>query len=71
VDSGVPGRYRHVRDRRYAERVMAAYWLRHCPTALARGDWQTLARVHNGGPKGGRSPETADYWRRVQRRLER
>ena len=65
-DSGVPGRYEQVRDRTYSERVMVAYWRRHCPAALARGDWQTLARVHNGGPAGARIKATRPYWAKVK-----
>ena len=64
-DSGVPGRYTDVRNRTYAERVMRAYWQRYCPAALARGDSQVLARVHNGGPEGHRRSTTLKYWRKV------
>lgn len=66
-DSRVPGRYEMVRDRAYAERVMIAYWKRYCP----RGDAQTMARVHNGGPRGPRKAATLNYWRKVQRELSR
>ncbi len=68
-DSGVPGRYEWVRDQAYAERVMIAYWQRHCPSALARHDWQTLARVHNGGPNGAQKLQTISYWRRAREQL--
>ena len=68
-DSGVPGRYQMVRNKAYAERTMKAYWKRYCPRGLSRLDFQTLARVHNGGPKGARSSRTMSYWRRVQRKL--
>ncbi len=68
-DSGVPGRYEHVRDPRYSERVMLGYWRRYCPEALAQGDWRTLARVHNGGPQGARNPATIRYWEKVKRAL--
>jgi len=68
-DSGVPGKYQQVRSKAYAERVMTAYWKRYCPTALARGDWQTLARVHNGGPNGRSEQRTSSYWRRVREQM--
>jgi hypothetical protein len=68
-DSGVPGRYHMVRSRSYAERVMIRYWKRYCSNALAKRDWQTLARIHNGGPKGACNRRTLAYWRRVQRQL--
>ncbi len=68
-DSGVPGRYEQVRNPRYAERVMLAYWQRYCPESLARQDYQTLARVHNGGATGARKTATLPYWRKVLREL--
>ena len=68
-DSGVPGRYQLVRNQAYAERVMIAYWQRHCPSALAQHDWQTLARVHNGGPNGPSNWRTISYWRRVREQI--
>lgn len=68
-DSGVPGEYRDVRDAAYAERVIIAYWKRYCPGALAERDHQTLARVHNGGPRGHRKGATLKYWRKVEREL--
>jgi len=69
-DSGVPGKYHMVRHKAYAERVMRAYWSRHCPRALARLDFHTLARVHNAGPDGARNRGSLPYWRRVQGKLE-
>ncbi len=68
-DSGIPGRYEYVRNAAYAERVMIAYWRRYCPEAIAAGDWQRLARVHNGGPFGWSNPKTLYYWHKVRREL--
>jgi hypothetical protein len=65
-DSGVPGKYRMVRNKVYAERVMKAYWKRYCPRAFSRLDFETLARVHNGGPKGAQRTRTLPYWHRVK-----
>jgi hypothetical protein len=64
-DSGVGGSYAQVRNPAYAERVMVAYWKRYCPQALANSDYQTLARIHNGGHSGARNPATMRYWRKV------
>jgi hypothetical protein len=69
-DSGVPGRYEQVRDRAYAERVMLGYFKRYCPDALKRGDWQTLARTHNGGLAGPRKAATLKYWAKVRRAMK-
>jgi hypothetical protein len=65
TDADVEGRYEHVKVARYAERVMIAYWSRYCYDALIDDDFETLARVHNGGPAGARKDATIDYWRRV------
>jgi len=69
-DAGVKGRYEQVDDLRYSKQVMLAYWQKYCPKALARGDFEVLARTHNGGPGGPRNPKTLPYWRRVQRQLD-
>jgi len=65
-DSKVPGRWQQCRERGYAERVVRAYWRRYCPKALASGDFKTLARVHNGGPRGHVKSKTFGYWQKVQ-----
>lgn len=57
-------------DRAASERVMLAYWRRYCPAALAAGDWETLARTHNGGPRGAAKPATEAYWNRVRTRMD-
>jgi hypothetical protein len=75
-DSGVPGKYQDCKQPEYAKRVVRAYWKRYCPNALKRGDLQTLARVHNGGPSGAnpkyvkRYAATSRYWRKVKRMMK-
>jgi len=63
------GRYEDVDDREYAECIVLAYWHRHEPAALAAGDFETLARCHNGGPNWRRKPATKAYWTRVKEAL--
>jgi len=68
---GDPGRYRlDVWRAAACEAVMLTYWRRYCPAALARGDWETLARVHNGGPRGPLKAATLPYWRKVRMEIE-
>jgi predicted chitinase len=50
----------------YSVRVATAYLKRHAPTAWAAGDVETLARVHNGGPKGHLKPATKGYGAKVK-----
>ncbi len=65
----IAGTYEGCRARWYAERVMVAYWHRYCREALRKGDYQTLARVHNGGPRGAGKKATLPYWEKVQKVL--
>jgi hypothetical protein len=57
--------YQNVRDAAYAERVILAYWSRYAKS----WDNETLARIHNGGPKGHRKAATLKYWAKVQKEL--
>ncbi len=66
ADSGVRGDWCRCRDQKYSEAVMLAYWKRHCPDALRKRDYETLARVHNGGPNGHRKAATMPYWNMVR-----
>ncbi|MFN0008021.1 MAG: hypothetical protein ACKVXR_08955 [Planctomycetota bacterium] len=70
-DSGVPGRFEDCRELSYARKVALAYWRRYCPKALEALDAETLARVHNGGPKGARKESTKVFWSKVERELAR
>ncbi len=72
LDSRIPGEYRScLTDAAYSERVMRAYWARYCPRALAAEDWETLARIHNGGPKGAKKSATVKYWERVKKEMSK
>jgi hypothetical protein len=63
-----------VWDAARCQQVMIWYWQRWCPEAFARvrdgrgslRDLETLARVHNGGPRGAGKPSTLRHWRRVR-----
>ena len=66
ADSRVAGAYERVADLDYSKRVATAYLKRHAPTAWAAGDVETLARVHNGGPRGHLKPATKGYGARVK-----
>ena len=64
-DKTLGGRYEDVRDQAYAERVILAYWRRYAPA----WDAETLARTHNGGPKGATRNSTLQYWHDVRSRM--
>ena len=57
--------YDSVRDRVYARRVVMAYWSRYAKS----WDAETLARIHNGGPKGHTKRATLGYWAKVKAKL--
>ncbi len=73
VDSGrrAEDYERLVFDRDETKRAMVDYFRRYEPEALARGDWESLARLHNGGPRWRKKPMTAEYWRRVKAEMKR
>ncbi|MGE3175779.1 MAG: hypothetical protein AB7O97_24360 [Planctomycetota bacterium] len=70
-EPSIGGDYQDCRDLVYAERVVAAYMRRWALAAWTRGDAETIARVHNGGPRGARIEATRPYWDRVRRHLPR
>jgi len=69
--SGIGGRYHDVKNKAYAERIMRAYWKRYARTAYYAKDYETLARIHNGGPTGHKKKATLPYWNKVQQHLDK
>jgi hypothetical protein len=65
-DSRVAGDYSRVSDLNYSVRVATAYLKRYAPAAWKAGDVETLARVHNGGPRGHLKTATKSYGTRVK-----
>lgn len=68
-DSGVPGRWEDCRSWEYSVKVLCSYLRRYAKEALQKNDFETLVRIHNGGPRGAQKPQTASYWEKVQRYL--
>lgn len=66
ADSRVAGDYSRLADLEYSKRVASAYLQRYAPAAWAAGDVETLARVHNGGPRGHLKTATKSYGARVK-----
>lgn len=60
-DSGVPGKYSQCGDYAFSVRVVTAYLQKHAAEAWRRGDMVSLARTHNGGPRGAVSAKTLRY----------
>jgi len=63
----------------YSERVVRAYMNRYARAALRRleagagtlADVETVARIHNGGPRGATKKATLVYWRKVKKEVLR
>ena len=69
VDPSLGKNYNQVTDLGFAKRVVTAYVKRYAPKAVATNDFQTLARVHNGGPRGHKNPATVGYWNKIKKNL--
>lgn len=65
VDFWERGVYQDCRSAKYAETVIEAYMARWCPDALISHDFETMARTHNGGPRGPQKSSTYHYWNKV------
>ena len=68
-DASIGGRYEDCRKRGYATKVVESYFRRYAPAAFKRGEAETLARMHNGGPRGHLIRATRGYWQRVRKLL--
>ena len=71
ADSRVGGEYSRCADLEYSKRVVTSYLKRYAPAAWESGDVSTLARIHNGGPKGNIKPATKPYAAKVLRVLKK
>ena len=67
TDARIGGDYARCADLDYSKRVVTAYLQRYAPKAWAAGDVTTLARIHNGGPRGASKPATVAYGEKVAR----
>ena len=65
----IGGEYNDCKGKVYAERVLVAYMLRYAAKAVKDKDYQTLARIHNGGPQGHKRKATLKYWEKVEKAL--
>ena len=71
TDANMPGHWTECSRWDYSAEVMARYFRRYCLVAWNTGDWQTLARIHNGGPRGHRKAATVGYWAKVKAEMEK
>lgn len=69
-DKSIGGKYSDVTNKAYAEKVVTAYLNRYASKAIKNKDFQTLARIHNGGLNGAHKESTKKYWQKVQKALK-
>jgi hypothetical protein len=70
-DSKVKGKYSDCANLIYSKRVAIAYFRKWGGMALEMRDWEILARIHNGGPRGYRKQSTLKHWKKVREELYR
>ena len=66
-DRSIGGKYADCSNLEYSKNVMLAYLMYHDAEALARGDWETCARLWNSGPEWRKKlRKTNLYWAAVR-----
>jgi hypothetical protein len=68
-DSRVAGNYQQCTNYNYSVKVVNAYMNRYAKKAMQTHDYETLARIHNGGWNGANKTATKKYWLKVKRFL--
>jgi len=69
-DARVKGNHEQVFNPVFARSVCEAYFKRYEPAAFASGDFETLARCHNGGNSWRRNKSATDkYWQKIKKNL--
>lgn len=69
-------KWEDVKIERYATSIVLAYFDRYASEAVKNKDWETLARLHNGGPSTLKKKppkklwnNTTIYWNKVKKEL--
>lgn len=64
-DPSIGGKYSDCKNEEYARKIVIAYLSRYTP------NWnpQTVARIHNGGPRGHKKSATIKYWNKVKKEM--
>lgn len=68
-DKSIGGKYSDCKDHGYSVKVMSAYLRRYAKNAILAKDYETLARIHNGGLNGHKKSATLGYWQKVKKHL--
>ena len=71
IDSCVKGNYTNCADYQFSVCVVTGYLNRWCLPAIRKNNYETMARIHNGGPMGAFKSHTITYWKRVKKELDK
>ena len=69
VKNLVGGKYEDVDNLDYASNVVAKYMLKYAKNAIQNGQFDIVARRHNGGPAGDKKSATQEYSRKVMSKM--
>jgi soluble lytic murein transglycosylase-like protein len=67
----IGGEYKDCYNPDYALKIMTAYLNRYAKDAIKNNNFETLARVHNGGPMGYKKSATKVYWLKVKDAIDK
>ena len=68
-DARISGKFTDCSELTYSVKVITAYLNRFARQAVVEHNYETLARLHNGGPKWRFKPHTKIYWAKVKCQL--
>ena len=69
VKNVVGGKYEDVDDLDYATKVVTAYMLKYAKNAIKNGQFDIVAKRHNGGPIGDKKSATLTYATKVMSKM--
>jgi hypothetical protein len=69
-DKSIGGSYSDCSKLDYSKKIMSAYLNRYGKPAIVSKDYETLAKIWNGGPKGASKSSTQSYWMKVQKNIK-
>ena len=61
-DPTIGGKYSDCNNYDYSVKIVKSYLHRYGGRFIKTGNWEALARIHNGGPHGYNRPATIPYW---------
>ena len=65
------GKYENCFGIEYSKKIVKAYLNRYCSRAIENNDFETMARIWNGGPFGHRKESTKKYWDKIKKELDK